>query len=85
MVIIKIYENIGWSNFRNDLITITNYYSPSNDYEGSEVKITCEKATSAKRGRASSEIDAIWYAMQAARPEVTDEEMAEVIRWLLRH
>lgn len=77
MVITKIYNCIGWSKFRNDTIQITNYYSPSNDYEGTEVKVEAKEVT------ACSEREAVMMALSIARPEAA-EEITEVTDWLLR-
>lgn len=34
-----IFENIGWGNYQDATITITEYFTPSNDWDCAEVTI----------------------------------------------
>lgn len=69
MVITTTFNNIGWGAHADDVITITEYFSPSNDYEGTVVSVN-----GVYRGGSTATSDALINALGS-----------DLGGWLLRH
>ena len=82
MKITKIWNKIGWSAFANDRIELVNYYSPSNDYEGSLARVFAENGIF--EASDCSEKEALRLSLLQAQPEICEAEITEIVNWLLK-
>ena len=82
MKITKIWNEIGWSAFAYNHIELVNFYSPSNDYEGSLARVFTKNGIF--EASDCSEKEALRLSLSQAQPEIGLSEITEIVNWLLK-
>ena len=82
MKITKIWNEIGWSVFAHDYIELVNFYSSSNDYEGSLARVFTKNVIF--EASDCGEKEALRLSLLQAQPEIGLSEITEIVNWLLK-